>query len=613
MTDAIYFPELITAVQDAISALKGKAAPTPMSPLKATELAQLTGTLRLEDLPTTVRERVLDMINPLNSDLTRNDAKIALWGGKWQEKYPSQSEADVALCGHLARLGLSSIEIDQAFRASGLYRGKWEREDYRRGVIGLVLSPADVVTAAVSSAPPASESESLWDIKNGKLFADQWRDKLLYVHEVNEWLSFSLSVGWIKSDPGESDRAAKAVVAQIHAQAVVMFQAEPDAKATKKQMAHFGYSSKASSLEAMQRMAKSELGMTASVTDFDADPLLLGVGNGVLDLKSQQLLAVSPAIRVSKRCNVAFDAEATCPRFLRYLEEVQPELSIRVFLQRFAGYCLTGKVGEKMFLMLLGTGDNGKTILVEVISWLLGTYATKIETELLMEHKRNPQGASPDIVALKGMRFVFANETGEGQRLADARVKDLTGGDTLTGRIPYGKAAISFQPTHKLVIVGNHKPNISDTSSGMWSRVGLVSFDVVVPIEQRDRQLLQKLKVEGSGILNWMLEGYSAYQRQGLALPAKVNAATQAYREEQDVVGEWRSEHCNSGPGLVCTKDDAYKAYAYWARAAGSGVLSKTRFTRRLCGAEVQHLPDKRTYGGIELNAAGKYAAQRSF
>ena len=182
MTDAIYFPELITAVQDAISALKGKAAPTPMLPLQTTELAQLTGTLRLEDLPTIVRERVLDMINPLNSDLTRNDAKIALWGGKWQEKYPSQSEADVALCGHLARLGLSSIEIDQAFRASGLYRGKWEREDYRRGVIGLVLSPADVVTAAVSSAPPASESESLWDIKNGKLFADQWRDKLLYVH-----------------------------------------------------------------------------------------------------------------------------------------------------------------------------------------------------------------------------------------------------------------------------------------------------------------------------------------------------------------------------------------------------------------------------------------------
>jgi putative DNA primase/helicase len=98
-----------------------------------------------------------------------------------------------------------------------------------------------------------------------------------------------------------------------------------------------------------------------------------------------------------------------------------------------------------------------------------------------------------------------------------------------------------------------------------------------------------------------------------LALPAKVNAATQAYREEQDVVGEWRSEHCNSGPGLVCTKDDAYKAYAYWARAAGSGVLSKKRFTRRLCGAEVQQLPDKRTYSGIELNAAGEYAVQRSF
>jgi putative DNA primase/helicase len=613
MTDAIHFPGLISAVLGATSALKGKTAPSPILPLLATELVQLPGALQLDDLPTVVREKVLAMISPLNSDLTRNDAKIALWGGTWQEKYPSQSEADLALCGHLARLGLSSIEIDQAFRASGLYRPKWEREDYRKSVIGLVLSPAEVVTATVSSAAPASDADSLWDIKNGKLFADQWRDKLLYVHEVNEWLSFDSSAGWTKSKPGESDRAAKDVVATIHALAAAMFKTEPDAKATKSQMAHFGYSSKAPSLEAMQRMAKSELGMTASVTDFDVDPLLLGVGNGVLDLKSQQLLPISPAIRVSKRCNVAFDAEATCPRFLRYLEEVQPELPIREFLQRFAGYCLTGAVGEKMFLMLLGTGDNGKTILVEVISWLLGTYATKIETEMLMEHKRNPQGASPDIVALKGMRFVFANETGEGQRLADARVKDLTGGDTLTGRIPYGKAAISFQPTHKLVVVGNHKPNISDTSSGMWSRVGLVSFDVVVPLEQRDRQLLEKLKAEGSGILNWMLEGCAAYQRQGLALPAKVNAATQAYRDEQDVVGEWRSEHCNMGPGLVCTKDDAYKAYAYWARAAGSGVLSKPRFTRRLCGAVVKQLPDKRTYSGIELNAAGKYAGRHGY
>jgi putative DNA primase/helicase len=120
---------------------------------------------------------------------------------------------------------------------------------------------------------------------------------------------------------------------------------------------------------------------------------------------------------------------------------------VRGFLRRFAGYCLTGEVGEKKFLMLTGTGDNGKTIFVELLNWLLGDYAQKIETEMLMTDQRNPQGPSADIVALKGPRFVYANETEEGHRLASARVKDMTGGDTLTGRVPYGAAPITFCPT----------------------------------------------------------------------------------------------------------------------------------------------------------------------
>jgi hypothetical protein len=192
-------------------------------------------------------------------------------------------------------------------------------------------------------------------------------------------------------------------------------------------MKHVEYSSKDANLRAMIRQATSEPGMTGRLCEFDADPLLLGVRNGVLDLKSGALLPVSSKVLVSKRCNVAYDPSAGCPRFLRYLEEVQPDAEVRAFLQRFAGYCLTGEVGEKKFLMVTGTGDNGKTVFVELLNWLLGDYARKIETEMLMTHQRNPQGPSADIVALKGRRFVYANETEEGHRLASARVKDMTG------------------------------------------------------------------------------------------------------------------------------------------------------------------------------------------
>ena len=255
----------------------------------------------------------------------------------------------------------------------------------------------------------------------------------------------------------------------------------------------------------MIEMAKSEPGMTVRLSDFDDDPMLLGVANGVLDLRTGKLLPMSPDVLVSKRCNVAYDPAATCPRFVQFLKEVQPEKEMADFLLRLMGYCLTGDVSKQVFGFFYGHGANGKSVFIELMAWLLGDYARKIATDMLMHHQRNPQGPSPDIVSLKGLRLAFANETEEGRRLAEARVKDLTGGDTLTGRVPYGKADIAFRPTHKLFVVGNHKPEITDTSLGMWRRVRLIPFDQTIAEAKRDPKLLETLKGEGAGILNVLL------------------------------------------------------------------------------------------------------------
>jgi hypothetical protein len=253
--------------------------------------------------------------------------------------------------------------------------------------------------------------DTSWDIKNGRLFADRFRDKLLFIHETGDVLAFDEVSGWVHAEPGEADRAAKEVVKILRDQAADEWKRDHENPKAKRLMKHVEYSSKDSNLRAMIRQATSEPGVTKRICEFDADPLLLGVRNGVLDLKGGALLSVSPKVLVSKRCNIAYDPSAACPQFLRYLEEVQPDAAVRAFLQRFAGYCLTGEVGEKKFLMLTGTGDNGKTVFVELLNWLLGGHARKIETELLMTHRRNPQGPSADIVALKGLRFVYANET----------------------------------------------------------------------------------------------------------------------------------------------------------------------------------------------------------
>lgn len=446
------------------------------------------------------------------------------------------------------------------------------------------------------------------DVTNGKIFASLWRGKLLFVHDTGDVLSFAAQ-GWISAPPGEADRAAKEVLSKLRDKGAELYKTAADDNKTKRVMAHVERTSKAPNLRAMIEMAKSESGMTRSLIEFDSSPMYLGVANGVLDLSTYTLLSVSPELLVSKRCPINYDPDAACPKFLMFLDVVQPDIEMREFLQRWVGYLLTGSVQEQKLAFLYGSGANGKSVFVELLAWLLGDYSRKIATEMLMHHQRSPQGPSPDIVALKGSRFVYANETEEGRRLAESRVKDMTGGDTLTGRVPYGKADITFQPTHKLVVVGNHRPEITDNSLGMWRRVLLVPFDVTIAEAQRDPRLLEKLKTEGAGILNWALEGLRLWKKNGLGVPKKIDAATAAYRDEMDIIGEWMAEHCDTGTGYSVYKGDAYKAYKAWALNNGHHPLAQGRLTRRLGDRGYKVGADKRTIGGLALNKAGEIFA----
>ncbi|BDD92414.1 hypothetical protein PanNE5_18540 [Pandoraea sp. NE5] len=449
------------------------------------------------------------------------------------------------------------------------------------------------------------------DVENGRRFADSFRGRLLFVHETGDVLQFDARAGWVSAPAGEADRAAKQVLDQMRDEAIKLFKAASDDPKTKRAMTEVVRASKATNLRAMIEMGRSESGMTRSLSDFDSDPMKLGATNGVIDLQRGTLIPISPDLLVTKRCNVAFDPRATSPRWIQFLVDVQPDPAIREFLQRWVGYCLTGSVRDHKLVFLHGGGANGKSVFVELLAWLLGDYAKKVATEMLMQHQRNPQAPSSDIVSLKGMRFIYANETEEGRRLAEARVKDMTGGDTLTGRVVYGKADITFAPTHKLVLVGNHKPDIGDTSNGMWRRMCLVPFDVTIPANNRDVTLLEKLKYEGSGILNWALEGLRKYQKDGLAIPQTINAATAAYRDEEDIIGEWLGDHCDKGASMTVKKDQAYRAYHAWALKNGYRPLTKGRFTRRLRDKGFRPLPDKRTIGGLALNQEGTWAAQQ--
>ena len=443
------------------------------------------------------------------------------------------------------------------------------------------------------------------DILNGKLYAEENRGKQLFIHETGDLLVFR-DYGWAHAQPGLAEISAKKIVKALRNEAAETFKLDPLGIATKRKLAHASKSSLEPRLKSMISMAQSEPGMTVRLSDFDSVSHLLGVQNGILDLQTSSLLNPSSAHLISMRANAYYIRGSLCPNFIDFLNSVQKDKAVQRLLQQLVGAFISGEMTLQKLIIIYGLGANGKSTFIEIISWLLGDYSVRIATEMLMNHQRSPQGPSPDIVSLKGKRLAYCNEVEEGRRLDEARVKELTGGDTLTGRTPYAKHNVTFIPSHNLVMVGNHKPEIHDMSHGMWRRILLVPFDITIPFEKQDPKLLDKLKLEANGILCWALAGYRDYQRNGLLIPKCIAVATDGYKGEEDLLGEWLSDHCVTATGASALISDCYKAYRNWALNRGHRPIAQSRLSRRLKDRGFERDPGKRNYLGFELSELGK-------
>jgi putative DNA primase/helicase len=205
------------------------------------------------------------------------------------------------------------------------------------------------------------------------------------------------------------------------------------------------------------------------------------------------------------------------------------------------GYSLTGDTREQVLPLCFGVGANGKTTLLGLFQEMLGDYATATSTSLLMV-KRN-ESIACDLAVLKGMRFVTASEVEDGQRFAESKVKELTGGDLITARHLYGDP-FTFKPNFKIWLCVNHKPTIRGTDMGIWRRVHLIPFAVVIPKERQDKNLPLKLRQELPGLLTWAVAGCLEWQKNGLGVPGAVEQATKGYKEEMDVLVQFIAERC---------------------------------------------------------------------
>ena len=337
------------------------------------------------------------------------------------------------------------------------------------------------------------------------------------------------------------------------------------------------------SIDAAIAMAKSEPAAEIKSDAFDADADLLNVGNGILDLRTRRLRPHDPAALLTKLAGVEYDPAATCPRWLAFVQAVTcGDAALAEFLQRSFGLALSADQSEQRLWIHHGEGSNGKGTALAVLHRVFGTYGGPAPVEILLS-RRHDGDREIGVAKLAGKRLAFAQEADDGVRLSEATVKALTGSDPLTGRFLY-QNNFEVMPTWHLHLAVNDKPSIRGTDHGIWRRVTLVPWlHTFGEAEKRPRAVVEaELLAEGSGILNWLLDGYQVWKTDGLRPPAAVTGATSEYRSESDSVRAWIADACTVEAGAACPATDLFVAYREWCRRAGDRGVSQTKFGRTL-------------------------------
>jgi putative DNA primase/helicase len=410
------------------------------------------------------------------------------------------------------------------------------------------------------------------DLGNAARLVHRHGRNLRYCWLWGKWLVWD-GKRWVKDDTGEVYRLAKEAVASIYQEAAAALDDE-----LRKALAKHAMRSEAGArIKEMVDLARSDVPVMPDA--LDAWPDLLNTEAGTIDLRTGELREHRREDLITKIAPVEYDPGAAAPAWDAFLERVLPSEELRGFVQRAVGYSATGDTSEQCMFINHGTGANGKSTFQETAAAALGDYAMRTPTETLLAKRSD--GVPNDVARLKGARFVSASETEEGRRLAESRIKDLTGQDTISARFMRAEF-FDFTPTHKLWLSTNHKPEIRGTDTAIWRRIRLVPWSVAIPPAEQDKKLAEKLRSELPGVLAWIVRGCLEWRRGGLWAPDAVRRATVEYRAEMDILGAFLAECCVLGDDQNVAAADLYRAYGEWCKDTGEAPVKQRRFGGQL-------------------------------
>jgi putative DNA primase/helicase len=423
--------------------------------------------------------------------------------------------------------------------------------------------PPEYVDDAPPVAPPAAEDDVFSDDALALWFAELHAEDVRFAALWGKWFEWSAS-HWRPDEKLHVVSLARQVCRQV-AQ-------EVRDDGLKAQLLS------ASTIASVVRLARSDERLAVATDEFDHDPWLLNTPGGTVDLKTGRMRKHRRLDYITKV--TAVSPGGTCPQWEAFIDRItghDPELA--AFIQRMLGYALTGSTQEQCLFFLFGRGANGKSVLLNTVSSILADYHTTapIETFTTSGTDRHPT----ELAGLRGARLVTAIETEEGRRWAEAKIKNLTGGDKIAARF-MRQDFFEFIPQFKLIIAGNHKPGLLTVDEAIRRRFHLVPFAVTIPPEERDQNLTDKLKAEWPGILQWVIDGCLAWQRDGLKPPAAVRDATREYLEAEDALATWMADCCTRDPDAWESRTALFMSWCGWAKSAGEPIGSQRAFVHKL-------------------------------
>lgn len=349
------------------------------------------------------------------------------------------------------------------------------------------------------------------------------------------------------------------------------------------------------------------------LTDFkewDKEAYLLNLLNGTLNLKTYKLSPHDPNNLITKIAPVEYDPGAKSEKWQKHIERFLPNPAIRKQVQRDVGLSLTGKALDELLPIWYGTGANGKTTTSKIILKILGDYAGMAAPNLLVKNKYEHHPT--EIADLVGLRLVISSEIDQGKKLAETLVKQLTGGDKQKGRF-MRQDFFEFEQTYLIFLITNYKPIISGTDHAIWRRIRLIPWDYTIPNNEKrpQEEVVAELIKDGSAILNWMIDGLRDWKKDRSWLADEVKVATEAYRKEMDILGEFIEECCILKPRGTVLKTVLYDTYTKWCEQAQETPITKKTFTQLLAGRGVDVNREghggRRYYIGIVLNTDTKF------